>query len=111
MTTLRRIGPVSAGRVGFWMGVLLNLTLLIIALVFLAAFGVIDQVGFGRDFWIGVLRSTLVSGITTAITWGTAAYLYNLSARFGGGLQFEFEMDSPSSDEKRKNDPTDVDIV
>ena len=102
MLTLRRIGIQSAGRVGFWLGVVTSVANIIVALVMLYVQLGIPPTGIPPEIWQQIGLSIFLSGIVTALAMGLFAFLFNMSGLFGG-LELEFDMpDSPN--EKRKNE-------
>jgi flagellar biosynthesis protein FliQ len=103
MVTLRRIGVRSAGRLGFWLGMALSITQLVIFLLILIFLARVPLSELGLDFWLRLLQVVLFSALNSAFTFGMFAYLYNLISRSYGGLELEFEPISPQ-ETKRKND-------
>lgn len=106
MVTLRRVGVVSAGRIGFWMGVafaLINFSVFLLLIIFLGKVSIQD---IPVDFWVRALLLTGFAGLQASFMWGMVAFIYNMAARNGGGLELDFDMpgSSVSSDNKRKND-------
>jgi len=103
MVTLKRIGVVSAGRIGFWMGVALSITQLFFLLFFLTVVGEVSLKDIPFIFWQRMLIGMLFSATFTAISVGTYAFIYNLNAERFGGLELEFEVMDTPSEPKRKN--------
>ena len=103
MVNLRRIGVRSAGRVGFWLGVAMSTTQLLIFLVFFLVIIGGSPTVLGGEFWSRVIISIGVSGFASAFSAGMFAFIYNMNTRIFGGLQLEFEdVDTPPAEEKRK---------
>lgn len=103
MVTLRRIGIRSAGRLGFWVGVALAITLLTFILSLAFFLGGLRLTELGLDFWLEALRYVVTNGLSTAFTFGMFSFIYNLISKTWGGLELEFEP-IPTQTEKRKND-------
>lgn len=106
MVTLRRIGVVSAGRVGFWVGVAVMLTIIMLSLLLAATFGNLPLRSLGLDFLIRVAFSLMMSGIQFAFLFGMLAFIYNRAASVGGGIELDFDMPGATGS-KRKNGETD----
>ncbi|MEL6406009.1 MAG: hypothetical protein AAFR81_16685 [Chloroflexota bacterium] len=103
MVTLKRIGIISAGRVGFWMGVALSVTQLIFLLFFLTIIADISLTDLPFLFWQQMFIGLLFSGAITAFSVGMYAFIYNMNANRFGGLELEFEVMDTPSEPKRKN--------
>ena len=89
---LRRVGVLSVGLV---MGVIYALIGLIagffITLISVAAGGVFDQAGFGFLFGVGsIIFLPIFYGILGFIAGLITALIYNLAAKFTGGVEMEF---------------------
>lgn len=101
MVTLRRIGVVSAGRVGFWMGLATSFVNFVVILMFLV-YNDIPVWEFPPEIWYQIGLQILISSIIMSFAVGMFAFLYNLNKNVFGGLKLEFEMPN-NRDEKRKN--------
>lgn len=110
MVTLRRVGLMSAGRMGFWLGMAFAIVQSTIFIVFLVALGV----PFNKlppDFWWQLGIGILFSSVSAALSYGTFAFLYNMTASMFGGLKLEFDtLDTPAAQEKRKNGPAPIEV-
>lgn len=106
MVILKRIGVVSAGRIGFWMGIAGSLTQLVIFLFFLTIVGNVSITDIPFVAWQRIFFSTLIGGFITAFSVGAYAYVYNLNADRFGGLELEFEpVDSPRTPKAKNKAP------
>jgi len=109
MVTLRRIGVQSAGRMGFWLGIAFATINISIILIFLLLVARVPLAAFGLNFWVRVALSISLAGVQGAFTWGMFAFVYNMAANAGGGLELEFDMPGTSTNgEKRKNEEVEI---
>lgn len=109
MVTLRRVGLVSAGRVGFWFSVATNMAFLMFALVIM----IMNDFPITRlppEFWIKLAIMMTINGLISSFSAGMTAFIYNMISKSFGGLQLEFEMPDTVT-EKRKNGEKKVEVI
>jgi hypothetical protein len=95
MMRLRRIGPMSAARFGFWLGLASIFSQLLVLLLFLTING-IPPTSLPFEFWQNVAWVVLQVSLVTAFSTFMFATIYNWSSdAFGGGLELEFELAKP----------------
>jgi hypothetical protein len=95
MMRLRRIGPVSAARFGFWLGFATMFAQILVALFFLTINGV-PPTSLPLDVWRQIAWLIFMSSAITAFSTFVFAMIYNWSTDMFGGLELEFEMLPPS---------------
>jgi hypothetical protein len=108
MVTLRRVGLMSAARVGFWFSVVTNLIFLTIGFVIM----ILNNVPVTRlppEMWMQLAIIITLNGLVSSFSAMATAFIYNLIAKSFGGIQMEFEMPDTMT-EKRKNGSQTVDI-
>ena len=92
---LRRIGPLSAARFGFWFGLATFLAQIIVGLVLLALNGV-PPTRLPPEIRLEIAKIMFITGLFTAFSIFVFAMIYNWSSdAFGGGLELEFEVIPP----------------
>ena len=102
MVKLKRIGVLSAGKTGFWVGFALTITQIIFFLLFITLVGRVNIGHLPPSLWVRMAISTFLSALGAGITWGAIAYIYNLVSGIHGGLELYFE--PADTQEKRKNE-------
>lgn len=102
MVTLRRIGIVSAGRVGFFFALATSIANVAFALFWLVVINGVPISVLPPDIWFQIALNVFLSSLVMALGVCLFAFLYNLNVGTGG-LQLEF--DTPTAyASKRKND-------
>ena len=109
MVKLRRIGPFSAARFGFFFGLAAVLAQVMVLLVILT-FNGIPPTQLPPEIWMEILRVMFLSGAFTAFSFFVFSIIYNWSSDIFGALELEFEMPMATVEaEKAKNGMFDED--
>lgn len=99
MVTLKRIGVMSAGRVGFFFGLTTSVMSVVFAITWAVIFDNLPLEVLTPELLAFIGRNILIGSFATSLGFGFFAFVYNMGF---GNLQIEFEMpDTP--DDKPKN--------
>lgn len=90
---LKRLGVLSVGLIaGAIYGMIGLIAGVIITLISVTASGVFDQSGFGILFGVGsIIFLPIIYGIMGFMAGLITAFVFNLAAKFTGGIEMEFD--------------------